>query len=52
MTLTPPKPFSGLAAGFCVALLRYIECVSDVGFDLRREGFEIFQRRTDPPDRV
>jgi hypothetical protein len=26
--------------------------VSDLGFDLRREGFEIFQRRTDPSDRV
>src|ERR1700693_237120 len=36
----------------CVALLRHIECVSDLGFDLRREGFEIFQRRTDPSDRV
>ena len=32
-------------------LLRRIERVSDLGFDLRREGFEIFQRRTDPPDR-
>jgi hypothetical protein len=35
-----------------VALLRHIERVSDLGFDLRREGFEIFQRRTDPSDRV
>jgi hypothetical protein len=26
--------------------------VSDLGFDLRREGFEIFQRRTDPSERT
>src|SRR5580658_2972926 len=36
----------------CVALLRRIERVSNLGFDLGREGFEIFQRRTDPPDRA